>query len=40
MGKLQKKNKVEKTVWQFKHGGWHNYDKEASDIVEEAYKVF
>jgi len=37
-GKLSKKNKVEKVVWQYKHGGWHNYDTEASDVVEAAYK--
>jgi len=37
-GPLAKKAKAEKVVWQFKHGGWHNYDPEASDIVEVAYQ--
>lgn len=29
-----------KHVWQYKHGGWYNYDKEASQIVEERYQEY
>lgn len=29
-----------KHVWQYKHGGWYNYDKAASDIVEAKYQEY
>jgi len=38
IGKLDTKAKIEKPIWQFKHGGWHNYDEEASAVVEAAYQ--
>lgn len=36
-GKLQKQTKAEKPVWQFKHGGWHDYDSAAAQIVEKEF---
>jgi hypothetical protein len=37
-GKAKKKEGEEEWVWQYKHGGWHNYDEEANKMVEAIYQ--
>jgi len=37
-GKAKKKEGEEAHVWEYKHGGWHTYDQEASKMVEAIYQ--
>jgi len=37
-GKVQRKEEDEKYLWQYQHGGWHDYDEEANKMVEAIYQ--